>query len=586
VDTLRRTLDGIGKTLGTLGPSQRLLIAALAVILLMCLFLASQYAGSPKMVPVIAGGTSEEMQKVADFLLTQDIPHKSLGGKIYVPAEKQYSVQAQLARASALPADKKLLFSTLQDSQDWIRSRSQLDQRYTIALANELSQVIRNFPGVTDASVFISAAPQAGLGAAARKPTAQVTVFTRERVALDQSSVDALADLVAGSVSGLDPSEVKIVDGTNRRRYRANQPNDFAAASYLEQAAKVEERIQNKIVEHLSPFIPSVIVSVNAIVDGSRRESRTESVLPKGEGTLSLLKTESTSSQSSTESTASGAEPGLASNVSADINRGGSGAGKSNTANETSDTTFENGFGHKTVTQVDPTGKPLKINVAVSVPKDYIAQIIADRAAAPAAAGAAPTAAAGPTDDEVNKAWETERPKLEAMLRPLIETEVSAGAASAAIGTTASAGSLVVSLIPIAMTSPGAPGGNTAGLGGLFGGSNNGGAGGMLSSGLVKQVALGALAALSIGLMLLMVKKAGKAQILPTAEELVGIPPALQPNSDLVGEAEETDAAMLGIEVGDDELKTDKMLEQVTEMVKSNPQSAATVFNRWLAPEA
>jgi flagellar biosynthesis/type III secretory pathway M-ring protein FliF/YscJ len=416
-----------------------------------------------------------------------------------------------------------------------------------------------------------------GLGAATRKPTAQVTVFTKQGGNLDQGSVDALADLVAGSVAGLEVGDVKIIHGSSGRRYRANQAGDFGATTYLEQAAKVEERIQNKIVEHLSPFMPNVIVSVNAIVDASRKESRTDSVLPKGEGTQALLKSESTTTQTSTESS-SAAEPGVGANIGLDINRGG-GAGRSNTSNETSDTQYENLPGHKVETRIDAQGKPLKINVAVSVPKDYVSQIIASKSGTVGAAAAGGAAANAPSDADIEAAWQAERPKLEAMLRPLIETEVSQSAGAA----TASAGNLVVSLIPVAMISPAAGPGNTAGIGGIL--SSGGGVGGLMGNSLVKQIALGGLAAMSIGLMLLMVKKAGKAQALPTAEELVGIPPALEPGSDLVGEADETDTAMSGIEVDDDELKISKMLEQVSELVKTNPSSAATVFNRWMSPE-
>lgn len=585
MDQLRRILDTIGKSLGKLGPSQKLLIGALVVIVLMSLFVVSQYAGSPKMVSVLTGGTSEDRQRVAGYLETQGITYKTEGDKVLVPVEKQYAVLAQLQRASALPADKKLSFASLMDSQDWMRSRSQLDQRFTIALSNELSQVIKNFPGITDASVFISVPPTTGLGAATRRPTAQVTVFTHQGSGLDQGSVDALADLVAGSVAGLSVGDVKIINGTTRRRYRANQAGDFAATTYLEQAAKVEERVQNKIVEHLSPFIPNVIVSVNAIVDASRKESRTDSVLPKGEGTQALVKSESTDTRTSTES-AGGAEPGVGANIGLDINRaGGAGSGgRSNTSDETSKTEYENLAGHKVETRVDAQGRPLKINVAVSVPKDYVAEILAAKASAGAGAGggggAGGTAPKPPTDAEIDQAWEAERPKLEEMLRPLIETEVG----QAAGGPTAAPGSLVVSLIPVTMASATPTGGgNTAGLGGILGGGSGGG---LLGNSLVKQVALGGLAAVSIGLMLLMVRKAGRSQPMPTAEELVGIPPALAPGSDLVGEAEESDTAMSGIEVDDEELRVSKMLEQVSDLVKSNPSSAATVFNRWMTPEA
>jgi flagellar M-ring protein FliF len=579
MDQLRRILDTIGKSLGKLGATQKLLVGAMAVIVLMALFLVSQYAGAPKMVPVLSGGSSEDQQKVAEYLETQGVTYRTEGGRILVPAEKQYALVAQLQRANALPADKKLLFASLQDNQDWMRSRSQLDQRFTIALANELALTIKNFPGVTDASVVISAPPTTGLGAATRKPTAQVTVFTKAGGNLDQGSVDALADLVAGSVAGLEVGDVKIIHGSTGRRYRAAAPGDFTATTYLEQASKVEERIQNKIVEHLSPFIPNVIVSVNAIVDASRTESRTDSVLPKGEGTQSLLKSESTTTETSTDSSGA-AEPGVGANIGLDINRAGAG-GRSNSNLETSDTTYENIPGRKVETRIGAQGKPLKINVAVSVPKDYVTQVLAAKTR-PAAAGGG-NAPAAPSDADVEAAWAAERPKLEAMLKPLIETEV--GQAGGAAAGSAAAGNLVVSLIPVDMMLPagGNSSGNTAGIGSFLGGG--GSAGGLLGNSLVKQIALGGLAAMSIGLMLLMVKRAGKAQALPTAEELVGIPPALEPGSDLVGEADETDTAMSGIEVDDEELRVSKMLEQVTDLVKTNPSTAATVFNRWMSPE-
>ena len=355
--------------------------------------------------------------------------------------------------------------------------------------------------------MVISAPPTTGLGAAARKPTAQVTVFTKAGGNLDQGSVVHLRTWwrvrSRGSKSGKSRSSTARRGGS----FRAAAPGSFTATTYLEQAAKVEERIQNKIVEHLSPFIPNVIVSVNAIVDASRTESRTDSVLPKGEGTQSLLKSESSTTETSNDSSRA-AEPGVGANIGLDINRAGSG-GRSNTSRETSDTNYENIPGRKVETRIDAQGKPLKINVAVSVPKDYVTQVLAARSGAAAAGGGAGgNAPAAPSDADVEAAWATERPKLEAMLRPLIETEVSqAGGAAAG---SASTGNLVISLIPVDMLLPASVGGggNTAGIGGFLGGS--GGAGGLLGNSLFKQIALGGLAAMSIGLMLLMVKVRAK----------------------------------------------------------------------------
>jgi hypothetical protein len=177
------------------------------------------------------------------------------------------------------------------------------------------------------------------------------------------------------------------------------------------------------------------------------------------------------------------------------------------------------------------------------------------------------------------------------MIAPLVETEGAVGAGAAGSGAPLVAGTVKAFLIPVSLA--GLPGGG--GGGGGVGGSTTGmasSAGGMLSalggaveSGLVKTVALGVLALVALGLMFTMVRKAGKATPLPTAEELVGIPPALEPASDIVGEADETDAPMMGIEVDENELKTNKMLEEIGELVQGNPQTAATVFNRWLTTE-
>jgi len=112
-----------------------------------------------------------------------------------------------------------------------------------------------------------------------------------------------------------------------------------------------------------------------------------------------------------------------------------------------------------------------------------------------------------------------------------------------------------------------------------------GGVGSLALTGIVKQVSLGALAVLAMGMMLMMVRKAAKPADLPTAEEIVGVPPALLSSNDLVGEAEEGDTAMVGIEMDDEELKTKKMLEEVDELVRTKPGEAATLFTRWVLPE-
>ena len=89
----------------------------------------------------------------------------------------------------------------------------------------------------------------------------------------------------------------------------------------------------------------------------------------------------------------------------------------------------------------------------------------------------------------------------------------------------------------------------------------------------------------ALGFMFMMVRKAGKKPELPTAEELVGLPPALETKTDLIGEADESDTPLAGIELGEGEVRTQKLMEQVAELVKTNPEGAAKLIKRWVSVE-
>lgn len=579
MEQLRRIYEKIGRQLGVLSSSQKLLIGSLCVIALMTLFLVSQYAGSPKVVEIIPSGTAQEQERARTFLMSAGFPAEMRNGKVVVPAERQFPAIAQLAEAQVLPDDTELTFRNLAEKQNMFMPKGQLDQMYMTALTNVLGQVIRNFDGIKDAKVFISNPEPRGIGVVARKPTAQVTVFTEPSRPLDQKKVDALAAVISGAVSGLDVRNVAVIDGTRGRSFRPTSPEDASVQTYIEQVASVEDRVRQKIEDHLGTYISGVVVSVNAIVDGAKRESRMEEALPKGAGSVVLPTSESTSTSTSVNAS-NAAEPGIASNAEADINQGGKNGSQTNT--ETSQTESVAKIGTKTTVQSDARGRPTKINVAVSVPREWIEEILRRRGAG--ADGGAAADAAGPDDAAIEQEWQVRQQQLVATIRPLIDTKDMPN-------TLAEAGEVVVSLMPVAMVSGGGGGGgNRAGVpGGFDSGGGDGGFVGTLSkavgSGLIKQAVLLVLAVLALGMMFVMVRKAGRGQSLPSAEELVGIPPALQADSDLVGEADESETAMTGIEVDTEALKTSKMLEEVSDLVKSNPQAAATVFNRWLSTE-
>ena len=569
MDRLRQVLEKIRQRLAGLSGTAKMLIATVAALAVMTLALVALYTGRSDMIELLrAGASPADQQRALNFIQSRGVAHSvGPGGAILVPAEQKPVIIGQMAQEGALPDDTSVLFNNLASKSSWTMSREQSRQQEVIALQNELSRVIGQFKGVRKAAVIIDVPQQAGLGAAVRRPTASATVFSSTGQPLDQNTVDAVAHLIAGARAGLSVDSVRVIDGTNNRQFRARSDEDAAAGAYLEHAAKVEDRTRDRLLSMLG-YIRGVVVSVNARVDIRRTVSETSKVLDPGKGTVTAPTREIVSERSDSEQQGA-AEPGVRSNVGLDINRAS--AGGSRMSDNKTETEMKTEFGRAVERVVDPRGMPTKINATINVPRSYFVALW--KAEQPAQGGAAGGAAAGPADADIQPIVRREIDRIRADVQPQIDSSAEAG------GTP---GEVVVSMIPDA---EGAIGGvQTAGAGGMLAlltGSGGGAAGG----GLIKTVGLGLLALLAVGMMVMTLKKATRTEKIPTAEEMVGVPQALKSELDLVGEADEADSALAGIELSDDAMRFRKMVEQVEDLVKSKPEDAATLINRWMTEE-
>jgi flagellar biosynthesis/type III secretory pathway M-ring protein FliF/YscJ len=344
----------------------------------------------------------------------------------------------------------------------------------------------------------------------------------------------------------------------------------------------VESATRDKI-ENLLSYIPGVVVAVTARVDVTRSEREVLEYSPEKQGTVSLeLERSKTTTQSSESS--SGATPGPTANQTADITVG-AGSGTSNLSEE-SKLLNEVKVGQKVEKVFDPKGYPTLVAVSVNVPRGYVASLVKPAAGttganAPAAPPAGP--ATGPTDAEVDQKFtQTIKPMIMDSLVPQIRALMVQSGQNVTAATIRAVAEemLSVSMIPgdIPLTA-------ASGAAGVFGGSGGGGGVFAMGNGIADKVVLGVLGVAAMGMMVAMVRKAGRRAEMPTAEELVGLPPALESTSDLVGEVEAANEALAGIEVDDSQLQSQQMLEQIGALIKENPNSAARLLNRWIEVE-
>jgi flagellar M-ring protein FliF len=562
MNAVRRVISSAREYLGKMTASQKLLVGSVGVIAAMALFLVAQYTARPTMVDLFLTGDAAVQQTTLEALRAANIPAELKANKVVVPAEYRSMAVAQLAEAGALPNDTTLLFANLLDRQGFYYSKQQNDQAFLIALQNELSRTIRGFSNVRDATVILDIPEPRGIGAAVRHPTASATVFTRSGGALSQNEVDAIAELIAGARAGLTLANIRVIDGSAGKQRRPTNPDDVLPTTYLEHAGAVEEQLQRKLSDLLG-YIRGATIAVTAQVDVTRVNQQSVKYFSPDEGGSAVVPTRTNTSSTTQGRSERSAEPGVRSNAQGDIlSSGGSGAATT-LSEEQSEKEFETAIGSETTTTQDPRGMPTLLAASINVPRTYIVEQLAASAAEGAAA---------PTDAEIEARFELERQRIEESVKPHLVTVSGAGRVE---------GAVVVSMISAGVWEP-AP---TETRAGLLGGLVGAGGGVLGGEGLIEKGLLALLAVGAMGMMLLMVRKATRPMQLPTAEELSGVPRTLPTINDMVGEADESEAPMTGIEVGDDEVRARMLAEQVAELVGTNPDGAANLLGRWITEE-
>lgn len=564
MEQFRRAQATIQKYLSMLTVSQKLLIASLVVVLLMTLFVVQQYASTTEYQELAPGATAQELQTIAAHLQATGQEYQEIDGKIMVPASSQRRVFASLVESGNAPADNRIYFDNLVDKQSWTQNYQQNEQLATIARQNELGRSIAALSGINKAQVFLDVPKRRGIGVVDRTPTASVVVIGRNGIG--QDTVDSIAHLVASSTAGLSVENVRVIDGTTNRQMRASTENDFSVASYAEAAAAFEKQARDKITDLLS-YIPGAIVSVNAQVTMEHKQETDRRFHKQDEGSVALLNSSTTDSMDQTMAERGGG-PGTRSNTGTSVEQGESSTDRVSESGEA--ITFDTAIGGTETQRVIPGGRLQKMNAVVNIPRDYFVSIWKSQQTGEET----PDQQEGPTDQDLAAVRDAELNRIKAEVARLIDFSEMVDGREVDMATLMEE-SVVVSMIPVVPDLLG-----LSGAGGMDGGIL--GMTGPIAVGeLVKTVGIGALALASLGFVVMTAFKANRRDVLPSAEELVGVPPALQDSDGIVGEAMEADSALAGLELTDDELKMRKMREQIAELVSEHPEQAAKVVTRW-----
>ncbi len=560
MDTLKNQLKYISRQLRTMSLSSRLVIGLLLVVLLVGFYEMMRWASRPEWTPLLDQSLkAEEIQRIAAEMALIGIDSRVEGDRVMIRGadDERQRAQAVLAQRGAMPRDTSLSYRSLIEQGSHFISNQESAWRQDRGLETELSEVLRKFQGILDADVFLEKPRKRPLG---RRVDARASVHVKladdpAAAGLGPKQIAAIANFVAGAVEGLVPADVKITDG--HRFYHSPDAAGQIPHTLLEQQRAQEEWFTRKIYDQFS-YIDGLVVNVHAkLRDIDERVEQTKLGKP--------VVSEETSELRETKSAPQAAGPGVLPNQGRAITDLASASGAPSTLEEKNTVVMSPERDVQRTIQTKPAGHLDELWASISVPHGYLENLVRNEQGIDPATPVAHAQLVALAPKEMNR------------LRSMVKTLIGAQNDDQ------------VAVDWYYDSLPGGPAGEPTQAGHLPSFIT-------LAEQYGPRAVLGLLALVSLLAVLRIARKAQTtvAETRKAVSQAIGAAGAGADRLHLaslgggpmtVGEAEGMHSALVGHEVDEGLVRTQQIVEQIGQLVKDDPESAAGIVQNWLADE-
>ncbi|NMA52996.1 MAG: flagellar M-ring protein FliF [Peptococcaceae bacterium] len=261
----------------------RKIIAVLITLgLVVSLFFLIRLAFQPSYANLFTGLEPKDAGTIAEKLKAMNVPYKltEQGKTIQVPESKVYEVRNELASSGVL-ADSGIGFELFDESKF---GQTDFEQQvgYQRALQEELRRTLIQLEGVDQARVHL-VLPQKSVFVTSDEGTASASVALRLKpgATLKPAQVQGICDLLVGSVEGLKPENVHIIDtagNTLSDSLKSTDPDIAATRLALEQynaQREYEKELEKRVRQMLFKIVGDnqAVVMVTADLDFSQTQT-------------------------------------------------------------------------------------------------------------------------------------------------------------------------------------------------------------------------------------------------------------------------------------------------------------------------
>ena len=243
--------------IGSLGGTDLVRQITMVVALTICLAIAILiifWAREPELRPLGTFAT-EELIQTLDHLDAQKLEYELQGNVIMVPEDQFQAIKLSLSRAGLTKEVASGTEFLMQDSGFGVSQRLETE-RLKHSREQQLARTIEELQSVSRARVLLAIPKENVFARREKMPSATVLVTARGGTVIRDSEVDAIVDIVASAVQGLEPTRVTVTDQNGRLLNSGSQDASSARSrkEYELQRTR-EEEYRQKVDSILMPVL-------------------------------------------------------------------------------------------------------------------------------------------------------------------------------------------------------------------------------------------------------------------------------------------------------------------------------------------
>ncbi len=241
----------------TLGSADMMRQIALVVVLVICVAIAVFiliWAQEPDYRPMAKMDT-EELIETLDYMDANQIDYKLEGNTILVRNDEYQDIRLGMARQGLVRSSDTGTDIIMQDMGFGVSQRLEME-RLKHAREQQIASTIQDMDSIQKARVLLAMPKENVFARREKKASATVVLTARRGAVIKGEEVDAVVDIVASAVQGMEPSKVTVTDSNGRLLNSGSQDSMSARAR---KEYEIERKREAEYLEKIDAILIPVL---------------------------------------------------------------------------------------------------------------------------------------------------------------------------------------------------------------------------------------------------------------------------------------------------------------------------------------